>query len=152
MHSSKQPPENLKFVHEYTELLAAAGLTRSAGKVLSYLIICHPPKKTARDLQQTLGLSSGSVSMATTLLAQAKLINEIKLPNERKLYYEVKPDAFTRSIEQRVQLSAAVRKLAERELESDPNNPRLINMRDTYELLEKAIVSTFQSLNTERKK
>lgn len=65
--------------------------SRSAGRIMGWLMICEPPQRSAAELMQDLQLSSGSVSTQTTVLERVGLAERVTFPGDRLSYYRL-PD------------------------------------------------------------
>jgi DNA-binding transcriptional regulator GbsR (MarR family) len=117
------------------------GLPRMAGRALGWLMICDPPHQSADELAEALQASRGSISSATTMLVQASLAERYALPGDRRLYYRMRGDAWTRSMRAREAAMAEMRKLAEQGLDALADRPpqvreRLEDMRGLIAYLE----------------
>lgn len=112
---------------------ADIGLPPSLVRVLAWLIVCDPPHQSADDLAGTLGLSSGAVSAATSILVRGGLVSRRRFAADRKFHYELHPDGWQRLLQSRLQVLAGVREVAEAALTGSPAaSPRLQSMRDFY--------------------
>jgi DNA-binding transcriptional regulator GbsR (MarR family) len=68
--------------------------TRSAGRVLGWLMICDPPHRSAAGLADELHLSAGSVSTQTSTLERIGFVERITFPGDRASYYQLKPNVW----------------------------------------------------------
>ncbi|GIU92455.1 MAG: HTH-type transcriptional regulator MmpR5 [Acidimicrobiia bacterium] len=75
------------------------GLPRSDGRLLGYLLVCDPPEQSSADLRKTLGMSAGSVSMATRRLMALGLVERTSRPGSRSSYFRVVPGGWMRLME-----------------------------------------------------
>ncbi len=65
--------------------------TRSAGRILGWLMICDPPHRSAAQLQEELHLSAGSISTQTSSLERVGFVERITFPGDRASYYQLRP-------------------------------------------------------------
>jgi DNA-binding transcriptional regulator GbsR (MarR family) len=122
----------LAFIEKLSAFSKQVGLSKSIFRVLGLLAVCQPPEQSAQNIQTALNLSAGSVSMAMTFLTKMKLVERVKLPNDRQYYYMLAPDGFEKAFEQRLGIVVQARKLIDDALTNDPENPRLSKWRDFY--------------------
>lgn len=63
-----ESPNELDWRHRFVEdmggLVLVHGAPRALMRVLGWMVVCEPAEQTATDVQDTLGLSAGSVSTA----------------------------------------------------------------------------------------
>ena len=126
-----------KYVEEFALFLENQGLPRPSGRILGWLLVCDPPEQSMPDLVAALGVSKSSVSTATRTLIQAQLVERLSLPGERRDYYRLADDAFSRAMAARMAQIQALRHLAETGLARLADAPtarreRLTDMRDMY--------------------
>lgn len=76
-------------------LAEQAGTPRMAGRVLGWLLVSDPPEQTAAELATALSASKGSISDATQLLVQIRLIERLRLRGERSDRFRLRPEAWT---------------------------------------------------------
>ena len=108
-----------------------------AGRVLGWLLICDDDRQSFQQIVEVLQASKGSISTMTRLLIQLGLIDRVTLPGDRRDYFQLCPDAWTRFLRQRVQAIGRFRELAERGLpmlrrETPRRRARLQGMYDLY--------------------
>ena len=139
--TTENDPSVQAFVEEFSLLLSQAGLPRSVGRTLGFLLICLPDQQAAEDLQAQLRLSAGSVSTALTLLQNMGLVERVSLPGERRLYYRQDPECWQKLLEARVHQMEQGARLAEKGLLARPGDSRLLAMRDLYTKLTKLFQS-----------
>jgi len=77
------------YIEKMTLILEANGMSRTAGRVLAYLLICSPREQSMHDLIDALGLSKSSISTSTQTLIQLSLIERVSLPGQRRDYYRI---------------------------------------------------------------
>lgn len=105
-----------RYIEEMGLAMEAFGLPRMWGRVFGALLLADPPEQTAEELALTLKASRGSISTATRMLEQARLIERLSKPGERKDYFRHKPGAWHHEAQQLVAGVSRFRELAERGL------------------------------------
>jgi len=133
----EQTSAKQRYIEEMGLAMAAFGLPRMWGRVFGALLLADPPEQTAEELARRLKASRGSISTATRMLEQARLIERISKPGERKDYFRNKPGAWHYEAQQLVAGVSRFRELAERGLAlldgSTPEARRgLTEMRDYF--------------------
>jgi DNA-binding transcriptional regulator GbsR (MarR family) len=68
--------------------------SRSAGRILGWLMICEPPHRSSTELQSDLQLSAGSVSAQTNALERVGFVERITFPADRASYYQLRPHVW----------------------------------------------------------
>lgn len=68
--------------------------SRSAGRILGWLMICDPPHRSAAELAEELQLSTGSVSTQTSTLERIGFLDRVTFPGDRASYYVLKPNVW----------------------------------------------------------
>ena len=68
--------------------------SRTAGRILGWLMICDPPHRSAAELVDQLDVSSGSVSTQIRLLESLRFVERLTFPGDRATYYQLKPDVW----------------------------------------------------------
>ena len=130
------------FVEQVGEIFASAGHQRIAGRLFGWLLICDPPHQSAADIQEATGASKASVSTNLRLLQAGGLVERIGVPGERRAYYQMNLEAWTRDLKGRLAEISAMRRVAESGLEALGSVPaerreRLEAMRAFYTFFEK---------------
>lgn len=90
------------FVERFGRYYEEMGGARTAGRMLGWLMICDPPERTAADLVDDLGVSTGSVSTVTRALASVGLVERITFPGERSSYYRLREHAWLEAMNARM--------------------------------------------------
>lgn len=147
--------EQLHFIEDVGVLFEQSGVPRMAGRILGWLLICDPPHQTSEQLATGLQASKGSISTLTRLLIQIGLVEKIGLPGERRDYFRIKPDAWSRLTAQRLQQLTVFRRLAERGLAVTADQPaaqrqRLEDMRDLFAFYERELPTIVERWEQER--
>ncbi|WP_347239527.1 MarR family transcriptional regulator [Microcoleus sp. FACHB-68] len=142
MDEEQRQFEVKRFVEEVGLLFELAGLPRMAGRILGWLLISNPPHQSTGELAEVLQASKGSISTMTRLLIQARLVERMSLPGDRRDYFCIKLGAWSALIKQQVAQITAIRQLAEHGLQlvegEDPQRrQRLQEMHDFHAFFER---------------
>ncbi|WP_426185252.1 MarR family transcriptional regulator [Microbacterium sp. TWP3-1-2b2] len=86
------------FVEELTSALASTGMPRMASRVFAGLITAESDTATAAGLVSELGVSPASVSKAIGYLEGMELVERRSEPGDRREYYRVGDDVWTRAM------------------------------------------------------
>lgn len=81
--------EKLTFIEESGLVLESFGMTRMAGRVFGYLMVCDEDAVSFDDIRNALDASKGSISGTTKQLINSGLIEQLSLPGDRKTYFRV---------------------------------------------------------------
>lgn len=95
-------------------------------------------------------LSTGSVNIGATMLTELGMVTRGKTANSKQYFYEILPNSFQRAILGRIESARESRKLAEKGLEIDSSNERLIAMREVFGLIEAELPSIIQKLDKQK--
>ena len=106
--------ERRAFIEELGRILAGFGMPHMAARILAALLVATPAEQTASQLAETLQASRGSISTMTRLLESPGLIERVRKPGDRKVYYRNTPDAWSRTMAREAESMRAIRELAER--------------------------------------
>ncbi len=116
------------FVEEVALFFDQAGMPRIAGRILGYLLVCHPPYRSATQLSEELGASKGSVSTMVRMLRNTGLVEPAPVPGERATYLRIRDDGFEGVFEQQIRHVSAFGALASKGLrllgDADPERTR----------------------------
>ncbi|AXI99422.1 hypothetical protein CYPRO_0135 [Cyclonatronum proteinivorum] len=81
--------DKLSFIEESGLIMETFGLTRMAGRVFGYLMVCDQDAVSFDDIRDTLSASKGSISATMKLLVNTHFIEAVSLPGDRKTYYRI---------------------------------------------------------------
>ncbi len=125
------------FIEEMGQVLTNFGMPNMAGRILAALLVATPPEQSAAELADTLQASRGSISTMTRLLEAPGLIQRVRKPGDRKVYYRNTPDAWYQAMLSEAASMRTVRALAERgaELMADEPDEARRGIEDTLEFL-----------------
>lgn len=105
--------EHLRAYVERVGLWAdSAGMPRSVGRVLGWLLVCDPPEASAQDIAEGLEASAGSVSAAIRMLTNTGMAERVAVPGDRRLYVRMSPDTIDGIMEGEVARIETLRALA----------------------------------------
>jgi DNA-binding transcriptional regulator GbsR (MarR family) len=143
------------YVEDVGLLFEQAGLPRMAGRVLGHLLTAEPPHQSADDLAKALRASKGSISTTTRLLMQIYFIERISLPGDRRDYFRIAPNVWTKMSRARAPQITQIRQLAERGLAildgaPEEQRQRLEEMRDFYAWYERELPALIDRYERER--
>ncbi|GJM42315.1 MAG: transcriptional regulator [Ardenticatenaceae bacterium] len=141
---TSQNDQLLNYVEEFGLFFEQFGSSRTAGRILGWLLICEPPHQTMNELAETLQVSKSSISTASRMLIQSGLVSKVSFPGERKDFYRISDDAWIKAWSARNNLNMAMRQLAEQGLallpKDNPNHrARLQTMHDLFQFLEEEL-------------
>lgn len=130
-----------QFVEECGLYFEGIGLTRIAGRIIGWLLICEPPHQQQSELVEALGASKSSVSVALKDLTMLYLVERLSFPGDRRTYYRTAKDMWSRSFRARMHQLTELRLLSERGLEAlqdatPERRKRLSFMRDMNGFME----------------
>ena len=142
-----------QFAEEVGRVFEQFGLSRMAGRILGWLLICDPPRQSSSELGAALGASKGAISTATRLLESYGLARRIAVPGERGDFFEMTPDAFNRAYDQLGRVRT-FRRLMEMGLtvlgdQDSPRAERLRETRDLYAFLERELPGLMERFRAE---
>lgn len=123
------------FVDRLAMMLSSDGLSRSAGLMLGYLFVSEGPC-SLEELASELKISKASASLNTRFFEQAGLVERAP-SNDRKMYYQIAPDLWWRSVTSKIGPSLALARLAGETSRNaqglpPPVQERLHDMADFY--------------------
>jgi len=133
--------EERRFVEQVSRMFERSGIAPVTGRILGRLLVCDPPHQSSHELADTLHVSAGAVSVATRMLEQIGIVERVRFPRDRAVYYRIRPDAWDAVWKREIEESRTMRLLADRGLEVLQDAPdhvraRMQSFRDLYALLE----------------
>ncbi|MBN1679038.1 MAG: MarR family transcriptional regulator [Anaerolineae bacterium] len=147
--------EKEQFVEEIGHFFERSGLTRMAGRILGWLLICEPPHQSMKELAQALHASKGSISSMTRMLIRLGLVERFSFPGERRDYFRIRPDAWQYLMDTKLTELRHMREMAERglalleEKDSDVRH-RLSGLHDIAIFLEREFPALVERWQRER--
>jgi len=83
--------EQRQLVEEFGLLYEQMGVTRMAGRVSGYLLMCDPPVQSLTQIAEALGVSKAAVSGAARALLQFGVAELVGEPGQRGDFYRALP-------------------------------------------------------------
>jgi DNA-binding MarR family transcriptional regulator len=125
-----------EFVEDAGLYFERLGLSRTAGRVIGWLLISPHAAADAPELCAELALAKSSMSVALRQLERVGLVERYRPPRERRDRYRLTEDVFARAFRIRMGELDAFHKLVDRGLRVVGDNPqpraRLQLMADMY--------------------
>jgi hypothetical protein len=87
----KRAEEQRQLVEEFGLLYEQMGVTRMAGRVSGYLLMCDPPIQSLTQIAGALGVSKAAVSGAAHVLLQFGVVELVGEPGQRGDFYRALP-------------------------------------------------------------
>ena len=145
-----------QYIEDFGLFAEQIGLTRMAGRILGWLLICDPPHQTMHELVNALQTSKSSISTTTRMLITFGMLERVSLPGERRDYYRLVPDLWTSAMERSSQQFTGFRKMADRGLallaNAEPERrQRLQEMHDLYTFIAREFPQIMERWREERK-
>jgi DNA-binding transcriptional regulator GbsR (MarR family) len=125
------------FIEAMGQQLAGFGWPHMAGRILAALLVATPAEQSSSQLAETLQASRGSISTMTRMLEAPGLIQRVRKPGDRKVYYRNTPDGWYLAMKNEAANIRTVRELAERGeaiMAGEPADARR-GIEDTLEFL-----------------
>lgn len=82
------------YVERFGRFWEASGASRTAGRIMGWLVICDPPHQSAAELGSALSVSHGSVSTLTRQLIQMNVVERVTFPGDRSSYFHLRDNAW----------------------------------------------------------
>ncbi len=125
-----------RFAEEMALSFESGGSPSMSGRGWAMLLVSDAPHLSAAELAEQLGVSAGSSSMATRFLLQFGLIDRIRVPGERRVFFAARPGAIVDLVRVRLERLSATERLAARALEHFGDRPhareRLAEVQAVY--------------------
>lgn len=134
----------MEFVEQMGEYFESSGLTRLAGRLLGWLLVCDPERQSSEELATALAASSGGISTTARMLIQFGFIERLAVAGDRRTFYRLRPNAFAAGERERLRTMADLQNLADTGLKALGGAPpersrRLHEMRDLLAYMEKVL-------------
>jgi len=142
------------FVEEISLLMEESGKPRIAGQIMGWLMICDPPQQSFSDLVEHLEVSKASISNMTRMLLQSGLIEKVRIPGERQIYFQIQDKAWINVLENQLENVNALRNISASGLElleedPDTDKTRLQEMNKFYKFAEKHLPKIIEQYKKE---
>lgn len=106
-------PEQATYVEHVGRFWESLSMSRTAGRILGWLMICEPAHQSATDLVNTLQISTGSVSTQVRLLERIGLVERITFRGDRLRYYQLPEHVWGKALNTELDRIRQMRTLAE---------------------------------------
>ena len=139
----------MAFVEQLGGYFESNGLTRLAGRLLGWLLVCDPERQSSEELATALAASSGGISINARMLIQFGFVERLGIAGDRRTYFRLRPNAFLAGEQQRVRAMADMQDLADAGLRALRDAPpervrRLQQMRDLSAYMEQVVTKALQ--------
>ena len=126
-----------KFLEELSVRFEEDGEPHIAGLIMGWLLICEPPEQSFNQLVDELQVSKGSVSNMTRHLEYKRLIEKVRKPGERQIYFRIRPSAWEEVMNKHLEITRKLYQIAQKgidllEHESEERKQRLMEMRNFF--------------------
>lgn len=133
------PSAAARFIENMGLATEAEGLTRTAGRLMAYLLLAPGPV-TFDDIVNDLRVSRGGASASTRFLESRGVLERVPLPGSRRVGYRVTADPFAHLVTARLARRRKTREVVNRALAAgaglEPQaQARLRDMKRFYDLL-----------------
>lgn len=105
--------EASQFVERVGRFWESVAGSRTAGRILGWLMICDPQHQSSAELVAALSVSTGSVSTQIRQLETLGLVERVTFPGDRARYYHLPDKVWSRFVKEDLGRLTAMRKLAE---------------------------------------
>jgi DNA-binding transcriptional regulator GbsR (MarR family) len=145
-----------QFIEDTGLYFEGLGLTRMAGRIVGWLLICDPPHQSMPEIVEALQAAKSSISTALWQLQQVYLIERFSLPGQRRDYYRLAEDVWQQAFQARMHGLTEIRKLAEKGLalmsdQDKVKRRRLELMRDMYGFMEREFPKLLEEWEAEKR-
>ncbi len=143
------------FVEEMGQVLASYGMTRMAGRMWGWLLICDPPEQTAADIAEALHASRGAISGTARMLSNAGFIRRSTRRGDRREYFSAPPEGLQQFMGNAGRVYRQLRELMERGLaamdgRTVEDRARLQEFRDVMAYIETEVPALLERYLGER--
>jgi len=81
--------KKIAYIEETGLLFEKLGMTRMAGRIFGYLIVCDEEQASFDQIRKALQASKGSISGTVKQLLHIDMVEAVSLPGDRKTYYRI---------------------------------------------------------------
>jgi len=147
--------DTAEFVEAFALELSQAGMQRMAARVFSALLAGPDDGLTAREIGDTLGVSAGAVSGATSYLTRTHLITRRRIPGERADRFDVLDSTWAEAMATETQIITALSRLLTAGLRTvEPESAaaaRIAGTRDFFEFMRTELPRLVDRFHAERR-
>ncbi len=146
--------EIMEFVEQLGGFFESNGLTRLAGRLLGWLLVCDPERQSSEELATALNASSGGISTNARMLIQFGYIERLGVAGDRRTYFRLRPNAFAAGERQRIRTMADLQTLADAGLRALRDSPpqrsrRIQEMRELTAHMEKLLTDGLEQFRNQ---
>jgi DNA-binding transcriptional regulator GbsR (MarR family) len=102
-----------EFVERVGRFWESVAGSRTAGRIVGWLMICEPQHQSSADLMAALAISSGSASTQIRQLVNLGLVERVTFPGDRASYYHLPDNVWSKVANEDLGRLTNMRKLAE---------------------------------------
>lgn len=92
MKPSKHQSEHVEYAGRWWE--SVSGGSRTAGRMLGWLMICEPAHQSLTEMAEALQSSAGSISTQSRILETIGVVERVTFPGDRQTYYQLPPHVW----------------------------------------------------------
>lgn len=107
-------PERALFVEEFAHAYETGGTSRTAGRMLAFLLTDERPCRSLQELASELEASKASISVNARLLIGQQMIRRVPVPGSRMDHYALEPDGMRSAIKAAAESARRLSALAAR--------------------------------------
>jgi DNA-binding transcriptional regulator GbsR (MarR family) len=136
--------EIMDFVEQLGGYFESRGLTRLAGRLLGWLLVCEPERQSSEGLATALGASSGGISTNARMLIHSGYVERLGIAGDRRTFFRLRANGFAAGEQQRIRTMVDMQDLADAGLHALRDSPpergqRLREMRDLSTYMESVL-------------
>ena len=125
----------LQFAESMARFFETGGLPRMAGRVWAMLLVTDAPYLSAAELCEATGASAGSISNATRMLLQFRLIEPVAVRGERRDFFAPRKGAVADIMEMRLRSFVTVESWVSEALEQFGDRSHAVeHLTDVHDL------------------
>jgi DNA-binding transcriptional regulator GbsR (MarR family) len=119
----------------------------AAMRVLAWMAVCDLREQTARQIQDQLGLSAGSVSSAVRLLGEVGVLEPAAQVGTRCVFYRFAERGWECLLEARLHMLSELRGGTDRAIDAagEGADTRLVSMQDASRTMEEGVAELLRS-------
>ncbi len=102
-----------EFVERVGRFWESISGTRTAGRILGWLMICEPDHQSSSEIVEALDVSTGSVSIQIRQLEQAGVVERVTFRGDRASYYRLPNRVWSQVLHGELDRIVEMRKLSE---------------------------------------
>ncbi|MGA8112667.1 MAG: hypothetical protein WCA46_03280 [Actinocatenispora sp.] len=104
------------------------GLPPITGRILGWLMICHPPEQSAGEIAATIRASRASLTSNMRFLTTIGLVRRTRRAGDRTAYYRIEEDAWHKVIQRKIDSLGAFGDIAEEGLTLVGDGPSAVRI------------------------